>query len=94
MKHKLYFNTELALPFLMIGMFLIGGMLNMGHSKLTKTGLMLILTIVLGVGAYLLNNFTQILSQNGAIPILLGAWAPPLITILVSLGLILLLEDG
>ncbi len=94
LKHKLYFNTELALPFLMIGMFLIGGMLNMGHSKLTKTGLMLILTIVLGVGAYLLNNFTQILSQNGAIPILLGAWAPPLITILVSLGLILHLEDG
>ena len=94
LKHKVYLNSEIALPFLMIGMFLIGGMLNMGHSKLSKTGLMLIVTIVLGIGAFLLNNLTQILSQNGAIPILLGAWAPPFITILISLGVILHLEDG
>ncbi|MDG2095933.1 MAG: LptF/LptG family permease [Paracoccaceae bacterium] len=94
LKHKVYLNCEIALPFLMIGMFLIGGMLNMGHSKLSKTGLMLIVTIVLGIGAFLLNNLTQILSQNGAIPILLGAWAPPFITILISLGVILHLEDG
>ena len=94
LKHKVYLNSEIALPFLMIGMFLIGGMLNMGHSKLSKTGLMLIVTIILGIGAFLLNNLTQILSQNGAIPILLGAWATPFIAILISLGVILHMEDG
>ena len=94
LRHTVYLNGEISLPLLMIGMFLLGGALNMGHTKLKKTGLMLIGTTVLGVGAFLLNNLTQILSQNGAIPILMGAWAPPFITILLALGVILHLEDG
>ena len=94
LKHRVYLHTEIALPFFMVGMFLIGGALNMGNARVRKKGLAILLTIIMGISAFLLNNLTEILSQNGAIPFLLGAWAPPIIVIFISLGLILHLEDG
>jgi len=94
LKHQVYLNKEIALPVFMIGMFLIGGALNMGHSRRTKKGISLFASIIMGIGAFLLNNLTEILSENGAIPILLGAWSAPFITILITLGIILHLEDG
>ena len=94
LKHRVYLHTEIALPFFMVGMFLIGGALNMGHARVSKKGLAILISIIMGISAFLLNNLTEILSQNGAIPFLLGAWAPPVIVIFISLGLILHLEDG
>ena len=94
LKHRVYLHTEIALPFFMVGMFLIGGALNMGHTRVSKKGLAILISIIMGISAFLLNNLTEILSQNGAIPFLLGAWGPPVIVIFISLGLILHLEDG
>ena len=94
LKHRVFLHTEIALPFFMVGMFLIGGALNMGHTRVSKKGLAIIISIIMGISAFLLNNLTEILSQNGAIPFLLGAWGPPVIVIFISLGLILHLEDG
>lgn len=94
LKHQVYLNKEIALPVFMIGMFLIGGALNMGHSRLTKKGISLFASIIMGTGAFLLNNLTEILSENGAVPILLGTWSAPFITIFITLGIILHLEDG
>jgi lipopolysaccharide export system permease protein len=94
LKHRVFLHTEIALPFFMVGMFLIGGALNMGHTRVSKKGLAILISIIMGISAFLLNNLTEILSQNGAIPFLLGAWAPPVIVIFISLGLILHLEDG
>jgi len=94
LEHRVYFNREIALPVLMIGMFLIGGALNMGQSRFTSSSLMIIITVILGIGGFLLNNLTKILSENGAITPLLGAWAPPIILIFFALAIILHYEDG
>ena len=48
----------------------------------------------LGFTLYFVRNFAQILGENGQIPILLAAWAPPVAAILLPLGLLLHLEDG
>lgn len=92
--HRVYFNREISLPVLMIGMFLIGGALNMGQARFTSSSLMIIITVILGIGGFLLNNLTKILSENGAISPLLGAWAPPIILIFFALATILHYEDG
>ena len=39
-------------------------------------------------------NFAQILGETGQIPILFAAYAPPLGTILLAMGIILHMEDG
>ena len=94
LKHKVYLHKEIALPLLMVGMFLIGGALNMGHSRLGKKSFAVLVTILMGLSGFLLNNLTEILGENEAIPYLFDAWAPPIIIIFIATGLILHLEDG
>ena len=94
LKHRLYLHKEIALPLLMVGMFLIGGALNMGHSRMSNKSFKLLTTILMGISAFLLNNLTQILGENEAIPFIFAAWAPPTIIIFIAIGLILHLEDG
>jgi lipopolysaccharide export system permease protein len=43
---------------------------------------------------YFIRSFAQILGENGQIPIMLAAWAPPVASILLALGLLLHAEDG
>ena len=48
----------------------------------------------LGFGIYFIRNFAQILGESGQIPVALAAWSVPLAAILLSLGILLNLEDG
>ncbi len=48
----------------------------------------------LGFGLFLIRNFAQILGDRGQIPVGLAAWATPVAAVLLSLGLLLHLEDG
>ena len=43
---------------------------------------------------FFLRNFAQVLGETGQIPIALAAWAPPIATAFLALGLVLHLEDG
>ena len=92
--HRVWFQMELALPLMLVAMVLIGAGFTMRHTRFGKTGLMVLLAIMFGFGMYFIRNFAQVLGENGQIPISLAAWAPPLAAILMSLGLLLHLEDG
>lgn len=93
-QHKVWFHMELALPFFLVAMFLIGAAFTMRHSRLGQTGKMVLAALLCGFGLYFIRNFAQVLGENGQIPILLAAWSPPVVGILASLGLLLHLEDG
>ena len=94
LKHRLHLHKEIVLPLLIVGMFLIGGALNMGHSRLSKKRFTLLITILMGISGFLFNNLTKILGENEAIHYLFASWAPPVIIIFIVTGLILHLEDG
>jgi lipopolysaccharide export system permease protein len=66
----------------------------MRHARSGHTGVMVLLAIVSGFAIFLLRNFAQVLGENGQIPVLLAAWSPPVAAILLSLTLLLHLEDG
>ncbi len=93
-KHRVHFQIELAKPFLLAAMVLIGGAFSMRHARGGGTGMMVLLTILSGLAIYIFQNFAQILGSNGAIPPAAAAWGPPLSAILFATGLILQLEDG
>ncbi|NDR54959.1 LPS export ABC transporter permease LptG [Aliiruegeria sabulilitoris] len=92
--HRVWFQMELALPFFIASMVLIGAGFTMRHTRFGRTGLMVLLALLMGFGAFFIRNFAQILGQNGDIPVMLAAWAPPAIAFLMSLGLLLHTEDG
>jgi len=93
-RHEVWLQMELALPGFLIAMVMIGAGFTMRHQRGGRTGVMVLAAILLGFGLYFIRNFAQILGENGQIPVLLAAWAPPLAAIGLALGLLLHLEDG
>ena len=92
--HRVWLHMELASPFLLMAMVLIGAGFTMRHTRFGKTGLMVLLAVLMGFGMFFLKSFAQILGDTGKIPVLLAAWTPPIAAIMLSLGLMLHTEDG
>lgn len=93
-RHQVWLQMELALPAFLIAMVLIGAGFTMRHQRGGRTGVMVLTAILICFALFFLRNFAQILGENGQIPAVLAAWAPPLAAIGASLGLLLHLEDG
>jgi lipopolysaccharide export system permease protein len=92
--HRVFYQMELSLPFLMAAMTLVGAGFTMRHTRLGRTGIMVLFALGVGFALYFVRNLAQILGENGQIPILLAAWAPAIATLLLPIALILHLEDG
>ena len=93
-RHAVWFHMELATPAFMVAMVLIAAGFTMRHSRVTRTGPMILGAILTAFALYFLRNFAQILGENGQMPILLAAWVPPMGAIGLALGLLLHTEDG
>ncbi|WP_333818002.1 LPS export ABC transporter permease LptG [Tabrizicola sp.] len=92
--YRLWYQMELALPMLMAAMVLVAAGFTMRHVRFGGTGKMVLYALLAGFGFFFLRNFAQALGDAGQIPILLAAWSPPLAAVMLSLGLLLHLEDG
>ena len=93
-RHLVWLQMELARPLFLIAMVLIGAAFTMRHVRAGGTGVAVLISLLLGFGLYYIRNFAQILGENGQIPILLAAWAPPIAAVLLGVGLLLHTEDG
>ncbi len=93
-RHLVWFHTELALPAFLVSMVMIGASFTLRHQRGGRTGLMVLFAIILAFVIYFIRNFAQILGENGQLPAVLAAWAPPLAAIALSLGFLLHNEDG
>ena len=92
--HRVWLQMELALPLLLASMVLVAAGFTMRHARFGRTGTMVMFAMLSGFLMFFIRNFAQVLGENGQIPIIAAAWAPPLAALMFSLGLILHLEDG
>ncbi|MGB3556625.1 MAG: LPS export ABC transporter permease LptG [Jannaschia sp.] len=92
--HRVWFQTELSNPLMLAAMVMIGSAFTMRHARAGRSGSMVLLALLMGFAVFFLRSFAQTLGENGQLPIALAAWAPPAAAILLSLGVILRLEDG
>lgn len=93
-QYEVWLQVQLARPFFLISMVLIGAAFTMRHVRFGGTGIAVLTAVLLGFAIYFVRNFAQILGENGQLPIYIAAWAPPFAAILLSLGLLLHAEDG
>jgi lipopolysaccharide export system permease protein len=93
-RYQVWYQVELARPLFLIAMVLVGAAFTMRHTRFGGTGLAVLTAVLLGFGLYFIRNFAQILGENGQIPVALAAWAPPVASILLTMGLLLHAEDG
>ena len=92
--HRVWLQRELALPLTMAAMVLVAAGFTMRHTRFGRTGMMVLSAIALGFAVHFLRNFAQILGDNGQLPVALAAWTVPVAAVLLSLGILLHLEDG
>lgn len=92
--HKVWLQMELSQPLIMAAMVMVAAGFTMRHTRFGRTGLMVLISIGLGFGIYFLRNFAQILGDNGQLPVGFAAWTVPVAAIMLSLGILLNLEDG
>ena len=93
-RHQMWLHLELSQPIFLVAMVLVAAAFTMGHTRMGRTGLASLAATLSGFGLYYIRNFARILGENGQIPIELAAWAPPLASVLLALGLLLHMEDG
>jgi lipopolysaccharide export system permease protein len=93
-RHQVWLQMELALPAFLLAMVMIGAGFTMRHQRGGRTGVMVLSAVLICFALFFIRNFAQILGENGQIPAVLAAWAPPVAAIGASLGLLLHLEDG
>lgn len=93
-RHQVWLQMELAQPLFLMAMVLVASAFTMRHTRFGNTGVAVLTSVLIGFSLHFVRNFAQILGENGQIPVLLAAWAPPTASVLLALGLLLHMEDG
>jgi len=93
-RQRLFFQSELARPVMLVAMVLIGAGFSMRHARFGQTGLMVLIAVFSAFLLYSLQSIAESLAATFAIPVALAAWGPPTAGILLTMGLLLHLEDG
>ena len=94
LRHRLYWHSLLASPFLLMGTVLVAAVFSLRQPRRGKVGLLVAAGIVSG---FLLHFFTDIIfafGSAGTLPIMLAAWSPAIVVTMIGTALLLHLEDG
>lgn len=93
-RHHVWLQMELARPLSMAAMVVIAAAFTMQHIRGRNTGGAVLLAFGSGIALFFLRNVAQVLGDNGQVTPVMAAWAPPIIGILLAMGVILRREDG
>jgi len=94
LRHKLYWNTLLAMPLMLGAMVFIAAIFSLRHYRRGGVGLMIAAGIGSGFVVYFVSNIVYALGFSGSLPIVLSAWTPPIVASMASVAFLLHLEDG
>ncbi len=93
-RHRLQFQSLLALPVLAIAMALLAAGFSMRPSRQGGVARMVGAGVAAGFALFVLDKVTAEFGESGALPVWLAAWAPSMAGLLLATGLLLHLEDG
>ncbi len=91
---RVHYHSLLAQPFLFMAMVLLAATVSMRPPRL-RGGLILFGTgVFMGFVVFFMSSFLQALGASHQIPVVLSAWAPALICLMLGVSIIINLEDG
>lgn len=92
--HKLQYHRLLATPLLFAAMILLAATFSLRPSRRGRVGLVIMGGVFTGFLLYFLSNFVFALGLSGKIPVVLSAWTPAGVTMMLGMAMLLHLEDG
>lgn len=93
-RHQLEFQQLLSQPILLCAMVVFAAAFSLRMSRRGGVMGIIISGVVLGSMVYSLNNVVLALGANQNLPVILAAWAIPLVALTLSNAALLHLEDG
>jgi lipopolysaccharide export system permease protein len=93
-RHKLQFHRLLALPLLFSAMVLLAATFSLRPQRRGRVGLVILSGVLTGFMVYFVSNFVFALGLSAKIPVVLAAWTPAGVCLLLGVAMLLHLEDG
>lgn len=94
LRHKLHWYAQLADPVLLCSMVLIAAAFSMPPARRAGTAWLVIGGIGTGFVIYFLTDVVHALGASARLPVLLAAWAPASVSMLLGVATMFHLEDG
>lgn len=94
LRHRLYWHSLLANPFLMAGTVFLAAVFSLRQPRRGRIGVLVVAGIVSG---FLMHFFTDIIfafGSAGTVPVMLAAWTPAIVVTMIGAALLLHIEDG
>lgn len=93
-RHRLQFQSLLALPLLCATMCLLAAAFSMRPQRRGNVAQMIASGFAAGFVLFMISKVSEEFGQSGALPPVLAAWAPGVAGLLLALSLLMHLEDG
>ena len=93
-RHRLHFQTLLALPLLAGTMALVSAGFSMRPARRGGVAQMIGSGVAAGFMLFVVSKVTEEFGDSGSLPAMLAAWAPAAAGLLLAVALLLHLEDG
>jgi lipopolysaccharide export system permease protein len=93
-RHRLHFQALLALPLLAGTMALLSAGFSMRPTRRGGVGRMIGSGVAAGFALFVVSKVAEEFGQSGALPPALAAWVPAVSGLMLSVALLLHLEDG
>jgi len=91
---KLQFNRLLAMPLLLSSMVVIAATFALRPPRRGGVTFIIAIGVVVGFILYFLSNFVFALGLSGKLPLILAAWTPTTVCLMLGVATLLHLEDG
>jgi lipopolysaccharide export system permease protein len=92
--HKLQFHRLLATPLLLAALVLLAASFSLRPQRHGRVGLVILGGVLTGFLLYFISNIVFALGLSGEIPVILSAWTPASVTLMLGIAVLLHLEDG
>jgi len=93
-RHRLHFQSLLALPLLCGTMALVAAGFSMRQTRRGGVARMIGSGVAAGFALFTVSKIAEEFGQSGAVPAALAAWAPAAAGLMMAVALLLHLEDG
>ena len=93
-RHRIQFQSLLALPVLVLAMALLSAGFSMRQTRRGGVAQMIGGGVAAGFALFVVDKVSNEFGEAGSLPVILAAWAPTLAGLLLALALLLHLEDG
>ena len=94
LRHAMHYHTLLSSPLLLVAMVLIAAVFSTRYSRRGGMGVLIGGGVMGGFMVFFFSDVTNALGVSGNLPVVMAAWLPAGVTLLIGVASLLHLEDG